>query len=217
MPDQPVPDHPLSNRSITIPNIITVVRLVLVPVAVWAISDEQLGLAFWIFLIAGISDGIDGYIARRWNLRSKLGSYLDPIADKALLVSIYVTLGIEGVLPRWLVILVVSRDLLIVGGIVLSWVMGRPVEVKPIFVSKANTTAQIGFAAAILGSRAFHLDLGALRDLGIGLVGVLTVASGAAYCVQWLRAMSEGPDAAGPGAVGPRAVGPRRGEGGDAR
>ena len=91
------------------------------------------------FLIAGVSDGIDGWIARRFDQRSELGAYLDPIADKALLVSIFVTLGLVGVLPVWLVILVVSRDILIVGGVVLSWMLGSAVPIRPLLVSKANT------------------------------------------------------------------------------
>ena len=199
---------PEVNTSITIPNMITIGRLVLVPMVVWAISDDRHALAFWLFLIAGVSDGIDGWIARRWHLRSTLGAYLDPIADKSLLVSIYVTLGIEGVLPRWLVIVVVSRDLLIVGGIILSWVMGKAVEVRPIFVSKANTTVQIGFAAAILAARAFGLDLGGAADIGVLVVALLTVASGAAYCVQWLTLMSSGPDVGGPDGKGADFRGP---------
>ncbi len=123
-------------------------------------------------------------------LRTRLGAYLDAIADKSLLVAIYVTLGIEGVLPRWLVILVVSRDLLIVGAFLLSWVMGRPVEVRPLMISKINTTAQILLAAAILGDHAFAADLLPLVAVGLWIVAGLTVGSGAAYLVGWLKAMS---------------------------
>lgn len=177
--------------NITLPNLITVGRLILVPLVVGAISEDRLDIAFWLFLIAGLSDAVDGAIARRWNLRTDLGAYLDAIADKSLLVAIYITLGIVGVLPRWLVILVVSRDLLIVGAFVLSWIMARPVAVRPLMISKVNTTAQIVLAAVILGDHAFAVDMKPLIAVGIYLVAATTVSSGAAYLVGWLGAMSQ--------------------------
>ncbi len=179
--------------NITIPNIITVARLVLVPVAIDALLDGRFDVAFWVFLIAGISDGVDGWIARRFDQRSELGAFLDPIADKALLVSIYVVLGLVGILPAWLVIIVVSRDVLIVGAVVLSWGIGRRLPMQPLFVSKTNTTVQIAFAALVLGSRAFHFDPGVLWVTGEVLVAALTVISGAAYVVDWMRIMSSKP------------------------
>ena len=81
-------------------------------------------IAFLLFLAAGISDAVDGFLAKRFGMTTELGAYLDPLADKALIVSIYVTLGITGVIPRWLVILVVSRDIMIVGAVMLSWLVG---------------------------------------------------------------------------------------------
>ena len=96
-------------------------------------------IAFLLFLAAGVSDAVDGFLAKRFGMTTELGAYLDPLADKVLIVSIYVTLGINDVIPRWLVILVVSRDILIVGGIMLSWVIGKPVKIKPLLVSKLNT------------------------------------------------------------------------------
>jgi cardiolipin synthase len=178
------------DRAITVPNLITIGRLVIVPLTVAAISEGRLDWAFWLFVVAGASDGIDGFIARRWNLHSKLGAYLDPIADKALLVAIYVTLGITGNIPAPLVILIVSRDLLIVGAFLLAWVMGKPVEVRPLPISKVNTAAQIFLAGVVLGDAAFALDLSALIQPAVIAVGALTVVSGAAYVWGWLRAMS---------------------------
>ena len=183
--------------NITIPNIITIARLVLVPVAIDALLDDRFATAFWVFLAAGVSDGIDGWIARRFDQRSELGAFLDPIADKALLVSIYVVLAVTGHLPVWLAIVVVSRDVLIVGGVMLSWVLGRGVPIRPLLVSKANTTVQIAFAAMALGSRAFGVDPGRLWVAGEIAVAALTVLSGTAYVVEWLRAMSSDPG--GPG------------------
>ncbi|MER2604455.1 MAG: CDP-alcohol phosphatidyltransferase family protein [Siculibacillus sp.] len=183
--------------NITLPNLISIFRLVLVPIAIDAILDQRFAVAFWVFLVAGISDGIDGWIARRFDQRSELGAHLDPLADKALLVSIFVTLGMIGSLPIWLVIMVVSRDVLIVGGVMLSWVLGRGVPIRPLLVSKANTTVQIAFAAMALGSRAFGVDPGRLWVAGEIAVAALTVLSGTAYVVEWLRAMSSDPG--GPG------------------
>ena len=99
-------------RRVSIPNIITLGRIMLVPIIVWAIVSSQMEVAFAVFLIAGISDAVDGFLAKRFNMTSELGALLDPLADKALLVSIYVALGIWGAVPRWIVILVVSRDII---------------------------------------------------------------------------------------------------------
>lgn len=183
--------------NVTLPNLISIFRLMLVPVAIDALLAENWAVAFWVFLLAGVSDGIDGWIARRFDQRSELGAHLDPLADKALLVSIFVTLALVGVLPAWLAILVVSRDVLIVGGVVLSWMLGRGVPIRPLFVSKANTTAQIAFAALVLSAGAFGWDPGALWVAGEILVAALTTLSGAAYLVDWLKAMSAAPDAPG--------------------
>lgn len=174
-----------------IPNLITIGRLVLVPFVVAMIVQKDWDLAFFAFVLAGLSDAIDGYVARRFDLRSDLGAYLDAIADKALLVSIYVTLAIVGVIPSWLAIVVVSRDIMIVGAIVLSWLLDKPVPIRPLFLSKLNTTAQIAFAALILGTAAFDLMLGGLvSPLSFG-VAALTAASAAAYLAQWLDHMME--------------------------
>ena len=175
---------------LTIPNLITILRLVLVPAVVLAMLQARWDWAFAGFLVAGISDGVDGFIARRFNQQSMLGAYLDPIADKLLLVSVFVVLGFIGQLPLWLVVTMVSRDALIVCAVVLSSVMAHPVEMKPLFVSKANTASQIVLAAVVLGELALAVHLDPLRPALILLSGVLTVASAAAYLVAWLRHMS---------------------------
>lgn len=174
----------------TIPNIITIIRLILVPIVIVALTQQAWVLAFAIFAIAGISDAVDGAIARRFHMKSELGAYLDPLADKALLVSIYVTLSITGVLPVWLAILVVSRDAMIVSAILLSWLMDKPIAINPLLVSKLNTTAQIAFAGLILGANAFAISLGVFEVAGFVLVAALTVASTAAYLALWLRHMA---------------------------
>ncbi len=142
----------------SIPNLITLARILLVPVMVWAIASGQMRIAFLLFLAAGLSDAVDGFLAKRFGMASELGAYLDPLADKALIVSIYVALGIVEAIPRWLVILVVSRDIMIVGAVMLSWLVGKPVKLKPLAVSKLNTVAQIVLAPVVLAALAFGFD-----------------------------------------------------------
>ncbi|MCX8569431.1 CDP-alcohol phosphatidyltransferase family protein [Aminobacter sp. MET-1] len=174
----------------TIPNMITIMRLVLVPCVIYAMISGSWNWAFAGFVVAGVSDAVDGFIARQFNQHSKLGAYLDPMADKLLLVSVFVVLGIMGHLPLWLVILVVSRDALIVCAVLLSTVMGNPVVVKPLMVSKINTAVQIVLAAIVLAQLSFEFGLGLLLPALITVSGLLTVASAAAYLVAWLRHMS---------------------------
>jgi cardiolipin synthase len=188
---------------VTIPNLITIGRLFLVPLTIWLLISEKQSLAFWVFVLAGVSDGVDGFIARQFNQRSPLGGYLDPIADKTLLVSIYVTFAIIGELPVWLAILVVSRDLLIVGGVMLAWMFDRPFAMRPRAVSKTNTVAQIVLAAVVLADNAFSLTFANLTKGLIVVVSLLTVASAAIYVVDWVRHM--GGDAAAPGSLPPSA------------
>ena len=174
----------------TLPNLITIGRLLLVPLIIWLITADQPGSAFAVLVVAGVSDAVDGFLARQFNLRSDLGTYLDPIADKAMLVSIYITLATIAAIPIWLAILTVSRDLLIVGAFVLSWMLGVPTSVKPLRVSKANTVAQIILAAVVLGDLAFGTNLMIARAALVYVVAVLTVASAAIYLVDWVRHMS---------------------------
>jgi cardiolipin synthase len=177
-------------RSLNIPNLITLGRILLVPIVVWAIASGAMWIAFVLFLSAGVSDAVDGYLAKRFHMTTELGAYLDPLADKALIVSIYLALGITGAIPRWLVILVVSRDILIVGGIMLSWLMGKPLKIRPLLVSKLNTVAQIVFACVVLGSLGFRIEADILTVVLMGLVAVLTLLSIAAYLAEWLRHMN---------------------------
>lgn len=168
-----------------LPNLISMARLMAVPVAVWLILSDHLAGAFWLFVAAGISDGIDGFIARRYGLRTLIGSYLDPIADKALLVSVYVTLGARGHLEHWLVILVVFRDLLIVGGAVLYRMIAGALTMRPLFISKINTAAQIALAGVVLAELGLGLAYPPVNWLLTDIVGATTVLSGAAYVAIW--------------------------------
>jgi cardiolipin synthase len=175
---------------LSIPNLITLGRILLVPVVVWSIATGQILLAFLLFLVAGISDGVDGFLAKRFGMKTELGAYLDPLADKVLIVSIYVSLGITAVIPLWIVILVVSRDIMIVGAIILSWLVDKPVQIKPLIVSKANTAAQIVFACLVLGSHGLGIDIDPVLTVVMVLVAVLTLVSVAFYLAEWVRHMN---------------------------
>ena len=174
---------------LNLPNLITIARILLVPVMVWAIASQEMAIAFFLFLAAGLSDAVDGFLAKRFGMTSELGAYLDPLADKVLIVSIYVSLGITEAIPRWLVILVVSRDLLIVGGIMLSWVLGNPIKVKPLMVSKLNTVAQILLAGLVLAALGFHWDADIARMALMVAVAALTLLSIAFYLREWIKHM----------------------------
>lgn len=174
----------------TLPNLITIARLILVPLVIVMIVNARWDAAFVLFVAAGVSDAIDGFIARRFDMRSELGAYLDPVADKALIVSLYITLAIVGIIPVWLVIVVVSRDLMIITAVILSWLMAKPVTIAPIVVSKLNTAAQIVFAALVLGSKSFGVELGAVMPAAQIVVAALTLTSMGAYLALWLRHMA---------------------------
>ena len=173
----------------TIPNMITVGRLLAVPVFALSLLEGWLHAAFFLFLAAGLSDAIDGFLARRWNQHSTLGAWLDPIADKLLMASAYGLLGYLGVLPAWLVLLVIGRDGLIVAVVGTVRLCGKVLEIKPIFVSKANTAAQVLLAVLVLADLAFAFAADQLVWTVILATATLTILSGAAYFSIWMRLM----------------------------
>lgn len=173
-----------------LPNLITLGRVILVPLVFWLLVTGQTQAAFFAFIVAGVSDAVDGWLAKSFGWSTELGAYLDPLADKLLIVSIFLALGVGGELPLWLVIAVVSRDILIVMAVVLSWLLGNPVRIHPLIVSKANTLAQIVLAATVLADEGFALGLGTVRFVLIWVTGALTIVSLAAYLRSWLLHMS---------------------------
>ncbi|MFO1103778.1 MAG: CDP-alcohol phosphatidyltransferase family protein [Methylocystis sp.] len=178
-----------NNWFASVPNFITIGRLVLTPAAISLIVERQWSAAFVLYAIAGFSDALDGWMARTYNLQSELGAILDPIADKALIVSMYVTLAIVDALPPWLAIMVVFRDFMITGAVSLAWLMGRPMTVRPHFSSKATTAAQLTLAGVILAARAYGVHIPLLDVTLITLVAALTVASACVYLWLWVQHM----------------------------
>lgn len=173
---------------LNLPNLISLGRLLLVPLAISLILDGNYWAAFWVFVAAGISDALDGFIAKRFDQRTRLGALLDPLADKVLLVSVYVTLGIAGQMWPWLVVLVVFRDVMIIGGFLLiHTVAALPKPTHPLFISKVNTGVQVAMVGYVLARRGLGAAAGPV-DLALGIVvAVTTVASGLTYLVRWAR------------------------------
>jgi len=161
-----------------------------VPVIFWLLLNNHPRIAFFVFLAAGVSDAVDGYLAKRFRWTSELGAYLDPLADKILIVSIYIALAVSMQVPLWLVIAVVSRDILILLAVLLSWLVDRPFAIKPLAVSKINTAAQLVLATTVLGDNAFSLGLDLTRETLVWITGISTVLSLAAYLQLWVRHMT---------------------------
>ena len=164
-----------------LPNAITLCRIALVPVFILILKAQDYPLALTIFIVAGLSDGLDGFIAKRYNLATRLGAILDPMADKILLVSAYVMLAVLDHLPFWLVLTVGFRDLLIIGGYLIYTSLVGEVRVRPTYLSKCNTVLQIALVIIILIQQAALLPLRPIVDYGIYVVLLTTVASGLHY------------------------------------
>ncbi|NDY55903.1 CDP-diacylglycerol--glycerol-3-phosphate 3-phosphatidyltransferase [Desulfovibrio sulfodismutans] len=182
----------IGERNWTIPNLLTIFRVLLTPVFVVLFMQERLYSALLTFGVAGLTDALDGAIARVLHQRSRLGAMLDPLADKILLVTSFVCLAIKGWIPDWLAVVVVSRDVIIVGGLAVLSFSGVDVKerIKPLMVSKVNTTAQMLLILAVLGGRAFfgNGDDAALilaQHVLVAIVAVLCVVSGAIYIFKW--------------------------------
>ena len=169
-----------------LPNMITISRIGMAPVLILLLKDQQYAASLAVFVVAGISDGLDGYIAKRFNFVSRLGSILDPLADKTLLVSSYVMLTFLDHVPFWLMLTVAFRDLFIIGGYIIYTSMIGQVQLRPSGLSKFNTFMQIALVIVILAQQALHLVYSPLVDVLIYAVLLTTVASGVHYLWIWL-------------------------------
>lgn len=170
----------------TIPNIITMFRIATVPVLIILLHDYQYGWAFLVFLVSGISDGLDGFIAKRFNMSSELGAILDPLADKALIFSSYLMLMILGDLPFWLFLTVIFRDLLILVGSLIYVAFNGQVKMAPSYLSKLNTFTQIFLVVTILAQKTFGLDYPGFTEFLIYATFVTTIISGVHYVWVWV-------------------------------
>jgi cardiolipin synthase len=181
-------DLVLARSPLNLANLVTLGRLVMVIPLVWLIATDRLGAAFWLFVAAGVSDFVDGFIAKNFNARTDLGAYLDPLADKVLLDGVYLALAILGGLPAWLALMVIGRDLLIVGGVVLIQRRNPVFRAVPLAIGKINTFAQILLAACAIAHAGGWIQLADQVAVLIVLVASTTFLSGAGYALQAIRA-----------------------------
>jgi len=164
-----------------LPNLLTLLRIGMVPVVVVLLSQYEYSLALLVFTLAGVTDGLDGWIAKTYHLESALGAMLDPIADKLLLVSTYAMLAVLGDVPFWLLVLVLFRDFIIVGGYWLLVAMDRKIKIHPIWISKFNTFFQILLVVLVLVNESGWIGLDTLISATIVLVVLTTLSSGFCY------------------------------------
>ncbi len=170
-----------------LPNAISLFRIALIVPVVLFIEDGRYALALALFFVAGFSDGLDGYLAKRFAWHTRLGALLDPVADKLLIAATYVTLAYAGHMPIWLASIVVLRDLVIIGGAAAYNFLIAPVEGQPTRVSKLNTALELLFVVGVLGRAAFGWpDSLTITVLGAG-VFVTVVISGVDYVLSWSR------------------------------
>ena len=174
------------NEILNIPNIITLCRLILVPMCVYLILESRLTAALFVFALAGVSDGIDGFLARYLNQKTALGAFLDPLADKMLLVSSFITLSLKGFIPFWLTLVVVARDTMILSGILRLWLSGIRFEIKPRVLSKLTTFLQlVSVFLTLLFADAFHVEQA--RSIAFVATFFFTLFSGIEYLIVGLK------------------------------
>lgn len=167
-----------------IPNLLTGMRLLLVPFMVWLLLETRFLPALGVFAIMGLSDGLDGFLAKRYDWKTRLGEYLDPLADKAMLLSAYITLGYLTLIPLWLVSLIIIREVIILSGATAYHFMTHRLQMSPTIISKFNTLMQIILVLAVMLNQVFTLPELLITVL-IGLALFTTLASGLGYIIEW--------------------------------
>ena len=176
----------------TIPNLISIFRIILVPVFLVFIINNHFLAGLMVFVLAGLSDAADGMVARLFNQKSRLGSYLDPLADKCLLVAAFICLAAMYIIPLWLTVIVITRDILILLGASMLFLKNGAYTVKPSVWGKATTFFQLATVFLVLVEKHFHL-FSQYVYIVYGVTGTLTVISGLLYIRSWFFTMKEGP------------------------
>jgi cardiolipin synthase (CMP-forming) len=174
-----------------VPNLITGLRIILTPIFIIYLLQDRLLAALLVFILAGISDGAEGMVARWFNQQSKMGAYLDPLADKILLVAAFVVLGAKGMVPVWLVVMTITRDILILLGVLILFIHQTDVRVKPSYLSKATTLFQLVTIFAVLLGHWIH-PVSLVNPYLFWFTGFLTISSGLHYMHYWFRVAGEG-------------------------
>lgn len=175
-----------------LPNLLTALRLCAAPFTAALILRANYSAALGFFAFAGLSDALDGYLARRLSPGSRFGVYLDPAADKLLMLASFVTLTMVGAVPLWLTALVIGRDIAIVGGAAIAWLLALPLKIEPLQIGKISTVVQVGYIGLVLLLRAAEIEAPRLVLSGAIIAGAVTAASWAAYGQLLLRAVALG-------------------------
>ena len=176
-----------------LPNMLTGLRLAAAPATAGLLTTGHFEAALGIFAFAGVSDAADGFLAKRMGVTSRLGRFLDPAADKALLLAAFITLTIIGDVPLWLTLAVLFREVLLMCGILIAVMAQAHIVVKPLFVGKVATALQIVYVGVHLAALAFHFDLTPVEPVAGYTVAALTLLSGLSSCGVWLRALRARP------------------------
>jgi cardiolipin synthase len=171
-----------------IPNFLTALRLAASPALVALLWRGHDYAALIVFVIAGVTDALDGYLAKRFNLQSRFGRYMDPAADKLLMLTSFLALTVLGVTPVWLTALVITRDAAIVLGIGLAHLLALPVRATPSFLGKVSTAVQVIYVGVMLLLLTFDMHARVLINFAEIAVAAFTLASGLGYAQIWLRA-----------------------------
>ena len=175
----------------TIPNLISTIRIILVPIFIIYLINDRFLAALIVFVVAGLSDGADGLTARLLNQKSRLGSYLDPLADKFLLVAAFIVLAARDVIPAWLTVIVITRDILILTGVLILFLNKQDLKIRPSVLSKITTCLQLGAVFLVLARDPFPFFSGIIQPVYL-TTAVLTIASGLHYMRSWFQMMGEG-------------------------
>lgn len=175
----------------TVPNLLTLTRILLTPLLLWFLVNHKMTQAFLVFFVAGLTDVLDGLIARRFHQKSRFGAILDPLADKFLLVSSFLMLGRLGLLPLWLVVIVVLRDVVIVSGTGALFCLRLPVEIQPTLLGKLTTLTQLLTVLSALGSSL--MAVAPWDKVLVAITALCSLASGAQYVKKGLAVMRSHP------------------------
>lgn len=173
-----------------LPNLITALRLAAAPALAALLLAGNDRAALGIFAFAGLSDAADGFLAKRFHSATRFGRYLDPAADKLLMLAAFLTLSIMGIAPWWLTVLVIARDLAIVSGIFLAHVLSLPLHVKPLFVGKVSTAGQICYVGLMLLLPVVGISAPQWSLWAAIATGIVTLVSWFAYGGLWLGAFA---------------------------
>jgi len=177
----------------TVPNLITTIRIILTPVFVIYLINDDFTLALIVFAICGVTDGADGLVARIFNQKSSLGAFLDPLADKILLVAAFIVLAVREFFPSWLTVLVISRDIMILLGVLILMINRLEIVIKPTIVSKITTCLQFITVIVVLSKDIFILPSKFYFAL-FSITAIFTISSGLHYMHYWFRLIGEGAD-----------------------